>query len=421
MHSGKLTRALSGGVAFRIFSMGTGVITSAVLARSLGPTDFGFFSLITTIVAVLAVPTQFGLSQLSAREIALYVISLKHGLIRRFIRWTYGVNLGISIVLVTVYLLVGLSVNDVESRSQVLISAAAIYLMSLNQIRAGIMQGLGRVVESQLPDLFVRPALMLVFIFILVEELDLSLAIQLYVLALFLSTMFGGIMARYYLSKFPVTSLDSEVLNRGALYRSMLPLGGVAATQLINSNVDILMLGFMSTDENVGIYKIAIQFGTVVLFGERAVQLAVMPMISAKSKDIGEVRTITKKSSRLASVFSFTLLLLFVFLGEPIITYVLGKDYLQSHIILVVLALGYFISSLIGPGATVLTMMGYEKQALIGVGISLVVNVFLNIVFVWYFGVLGAAIATFCALLLSKLYMHYCVKSLLGISTGVWG
>lgn len=57
-------------IAIKVFGLGFSLLTAVVLARVLGPEQYGIYSYVLAIVSILAIPAMFGLPSLIVRETA---------------------------------------------------------------------------------------------------------------------------------------------------------------------------------------------------------------------------------------------------------------------------------------------------------------------------------------------------------------
>src|SRR5690554_7702772 len=57
-------------IAIKIFGLGLSLLTAIILARTLGPEQYGVYSYVLAIVSILAIPAMFGLPSWIVRETA---------------------------------------------------------------------------------------------------------------------------------------------------------------------------------------------------------------------------------------------------------------------------------------------------------------------------------------------------------------
>ena len=173
--------------------------------------------------------------------------------------------------------------------------------------------------------------------------------------------------------------------------------GGVYFTLLISTasmSVDVLLLRYFMNDRDVGIYSGGTRFTSIM---QGMLLLPLQPTL------LHYFSRLTNEKNRY-SLFYFSTKYLAVFIGvislllfgfsQPIVTFILGKGYLESINVLRVSSLYLFSISL----ATVWTpyLTSHNKPSLIGVFIliGLVINLGLDVILIPRWSYNGAAIAS---------------------------
>lgn len=88
-----LVKAATGSAGLRMVGMGFGFLVGIQLARALGTEGYGIYGLAMSVIALLMVPTEFGLPQLVVRETAANVTRGEWGKIRGLLAWSQRVSL----------------------------------------------------------------------------------------------------------------------------------------------------------------------------------------------------------------------------------------------------------------------------------------------------------------------------------------
>lgn len=404
-------------------------------ARFLGAEVYGKYSYFIAIVTVAAVLARLGFPLLLLRETAgvgvghhsacpaaikklwlfSFVVSAIAALIISFgVAWFYsskylvGYWYAYSLAGVTIFMLVAMS------------------------LLIGILQGLGGVIWSQFVEKIFKPAIIILVLLAGLYWRDLQVGSEWLVLcfniAAFMSVLF--LVRLVYTSSSPTlvglprdksdhVSRDDYKKWLGMSYM----LGGVLIFQVVNGNVDVLVLGALEDEHAVGVYKIALQGATLVIFALRAVNLVVMPEIvrAYRQKDMVGLQKVISKSTVFIAAVSIPVTLVFIVAGKHFLRIFFGEEFVAGYGVLVILSLGYVFVSLVGPVEMLLNMTGKEKQALGSMFIACVVNILLCLTLVPLLGINGAAIATAFSLLAWSAHMMYKVKLILGIDPTVFG
>ncbi|MGG5258051.1 flippase [Phycicoccus avicenniae] len=179
---------------------------------------------------------------------------------------------------------------------------------------------------------------------------------------------------------------------------------------------DTLILGHLTSAEDVGTYTVATRLVGLAIFVLNPINSAFVPSV-ARLHHLGDrdgVDLAYGAANRWIirlSVPAFILLL--VFPAELLGLF--GGGYAAAAAVTVVLAVGQLANAAAGPCGSVLNMTGLVRISLVDNVAALVLNVVLNLVLVPRFGVLGAAVAWTASLLLVNATKWLQVRRILGI------
>ena len=150
----------------------------------------------------------------------------------------------------------------------------------------------------------------------------------------------------------------------------------------------------MTTDD-AGIYFAAVKISTLIGVGITAMNIVVAPQISqhysaGKKSDLQGVITF---STRIIFALTLPAVLIVVFMGKWILSF-FGPEFTSAYPALVVLAIGQMVNAFSGSVGYITTMTGHERISSAVLGVSLGINILLNYIFIQYFDIFGAALAT---------------------------
>jgi O-antigen/teichoic acid export membrane protein len=189
--------------------------------------------------------------------------------------------------------------------------------------------------------------------------------------------------------------------------------------QLVNGRTDVLVLGLFRDDSEVGIYRVAVQLATMIIFGQQAVNAIQGPHV-AHLYASGDMKTLQKmitRSSRAVLTFSLPAVLMMCLFGDVIIRLAFGANYVAAYWPLVILSVGQLVNSSVGAVANVLNMTGHERDTTRIIMIGATMNVALNFALTPVLGMIGAAIATATGLVVWNLLMWRQAYKRTGIET----
>jgi len=93
-----------------------------------------------------------------------------------------------------------------------------------------------------------------------------------------------------------------------------------------------------------------------------------------------------------------------------------GEGYEDSYVTMVILLCGQFVNVFAGSVGYLLIVSKNEKYSFIGMGVSVVMNILLNILLIKDYGIEGVAIATAVSMAAWNLIMLYYLRKKTGIN-----
>lgn len=167
------------------------------------------------------------------------------------------------------------------------------------------------------------------------------------------------------------------------------------------TQVDSILIGYFRDANDVGVYAVAVLFAEILTLVPSAVQRVTVP-VTASMYGKGNVAGVRKLFfSTLRKSFLVTLLsaMAITFLAPTLIVLLFNEAYLSCYPSLLILLIGYIVSSsLIAVGAT-LSSIGKVRIPFRISAASTALNVVLNVVLTPTFGIEGAATATTVSML----------------------
>lgn len=408
----------------KVVSTTLSFLVAVVLARVLGAEGYGIYAYTLALVTLLALPAQAGLPNLVLRETARGMAQGRPDMVQGVWRWAAWATALLSVVLV-VLAAIGLLLwrgGRMELREWTLAWALALVpLVALGNLRGAALRGLGRIVAGQLPEFLIRPGLFLVLVlgFSVAGEGHLSApaVMALHVVAAAIAFAVGGWLLWQHMP--PTVRQSRPQFGGRAWLASTIPLALIAAMQTVNNQADILILGLFRPDEQVGVYRVAVQAATLASFGLQAVNTVVAPRFArlyAKG-DLERLQRLATASAQVVLGFNLAVTAFFIVFGKLVLRLVFGPDFLASYIPLLILLVGQFVNSAMGSVGFLLNMTGHERDTARGMAIAAIGNVTLNLFLVPRFGTTGAALATAITLIFWNILLWRSVRKRLGINS----
>ena len=183
-----------------------------------------------------------------------------------------------------------------------------------------------------------------------------------------------------------------------ALSRRIASVGSIFIVRRVSWNIDILLLTWLATVKQSGIfngaYSIVFSANMLPIF----VGLAFFPMISRMGVSARQqlIEGARRYLVRLA-ICAIPFLTLCYFWVEDVVLLLLGEHYLASIPILEVLVIDVLFSGIISVALYLFVAMDLQKLFLFAVSAGLIVNVALDLLLIPSYGALGAAYGTLAA------------------------
>lgn len=425
----RLAKGAAGTFGQKMANMVLMLLTSLLLARLIGVKEYGIYSYAQAWIALLVIPSVFGMDQLLVRNVAAYHAQAAWGLMSGLLRRTNQISLvsSLSLALLAIGSSWGLATFWGTGSDQLMTFWIALLLLPLTvlvKLRQAAMSGLHHVVTGQFPERIIQPIL---FIFLIcgtyqfwTQDLSASVAMGLKVFSIFLAFFIGAWML---MKTLPASVKEtSPIFQTSAWLKSALPLLLATGLHTVNGQVGVLMLGAIKGPREVGIYVVANRLAGLIAFFLAALNTALGPTI-AKLYAEGQITQLQKVITKAARVTLFLAIPVSVALMVFGYWFLLpfGKAFTEGQFALAILAVGQLVNVAMGSVALLLIMTGHERDAAMGVGTSVVLSVIFNGILIPFGGLNGAAAANSIALIFWNILLAIWVQKRLGIHSTALG
>lgn len=413
----------------RAASLGMTMVTSIVLARILGPADFGVYAFALSVVTIVGLPIHMGLPVLVLRETAKGVTHGEYGAVRGLWHWSHKriavFTLVVLAIAIPAMMFWGNMIAPEDEKSAIWVGLALVPLIAIAQLRGGAARGLQRPILGLMPDSIVRP-LGLVLLLSLAwhsgQTISPGIAMALHVVAAFAASILG-IYIVWKIAPRQLRSAKPELANRKMWTAALLPLALLAGVQVMMQNVNVVLLGFFAPPDQVGLFKIALSASALALIGLTAINTVLAPEF-VRLHALGNYALLQRKAAQSAIValaFAAPFAMLFLVLGKPIIELLYGAAYVDAYLALTILLVGALGNAFFGSCTTLLSLAGHERVALKVMSVALAIGVAINLLLTPLFGQIGAAIAASFAMLSWNTALAWSVWAKMGVDCSPFG
>lgn len=168
----------------------------------------------------------------------------------------------------------------------------------------------------------------------------------------------------------------------------------------IYTNLDTVMLGFMSTDVDVGYYNAAVKIKVILVSIVTSLGTVLLPRASyyIQQGKLKEFRKITEKALNFVVLLAMPLMLYFIYYAKEGIYFLSGSAYSGSIVPMQVIMPTLLLIGITNIlGIQILVPMGREKVVLYSEIVGAIVDVIINALLIPQYASTGAAIGTLIA------------------------
>ena len=411
---------------FRFGGLGLQFLTSVVIARILGVEAFGAYTYAFTWASIIGMMLTLGMSDLAVRELPLYLSQGRIAHLRGYLLTACGV-IALTTTMTALILLSLQNTGILELAPGWLLVSLMAGLHALILILSQSLNGFQRILTSQFIETIIRQLLYILLIaaaFVIGVMLSPKLLLQLALLgALPVIIIMSFIVYRSIRAAAAAQALPPapRAYEFRVWFAAAIPLLMTNFAQIMQSDLDTLMVGFLLTDADVGLYRVAARGAILVSIANMVALQLVGPMLSraiAQNDEKAAQKLLT--NAAVVSFLAGAALCLVFGIGAGLYTSLFGPEFSEAARPLQLLLIGQFLHVLVGPSALLLVMLRYERRVLIVNAIAVGMNFVLNLTLIGPLGIEGAAIATVSAAAFSAISFLIIVKSRTQYDPTIW-
>ncbi len=207
-------------------------------------------------------------------------------------------------------------------------------------------------------------------------------------------------------------------LSSGALVKTAWPLLFSGLMLYLLNWTDLIMLGMMVDEDEVGIYNIAYKIGTLGFLVIVTVNIIMMPKMAELygKGDLSGLKKYIHKYTRLIIFTTLPIVAGIVGLSSYILSF-FGEEAIAGQSTLIIISAGILFSAMCGNTDQILNMTGNEKVFRNITVVCFLANISLNYLLIPVYGINGAAIASVITNALLNVISLFYMKKRLGFYT----
>ena len=370
-----------------LYSMLSSLIIISLVARYLGPSDYGLINYCASVITIFTTLAGLGLENLIVSEIirnpdkegGYLGTALVMRLISSFI--SYPLILG---------LIAALNPGD----KTLLIVAAFQALGMVFQTYDVLVYWFRLKLKMKYVSIALVCAITVASVFRIILLVN-KATVEWFALAISVQAFVAGVVITAFFIKKKDVRLKVSAKDAGALLKISYNCIISSMSIIIYMEADKIILENMTDSAHVGIYSAAVLLATCWQFVPNALIDSSRPVVLEKRKiSYEEYIDQFKLIMGGVNLMSFIFALMMSCLGWVVIFVIYGSEYMDAFVPLIVLSWSSFIG-ISGYTRTIwITGEGlykYEKYFAVSAAI---LNIVLDVLFIWQFGIVGAAVAT---------------------------
>jgi O-antigen/teichoic acid export membrane protein len=388
--------------AIRIFSAFIAFVSQVLLARWMGSFEYGIFVLVWVTMIILGNLSCLGFHTSVIRFIPEYrergEMDELRGIMlasRLFVLVASSAIAAISAGLILLF------ADRIESYYVVpfLIGIFCLPMIALSDVVQGISRANAWAVSALSPTYIVRPVLIISFM---------AAALAMGYAPSARTALIAAVAATYATTLWQLATVTTRADRGIARGRRAIDLRGWILVSLpifliegfafMLTNADVLMVGIYLSPHDVAIYYAMAKTLALVHFVYFAVKAGVAARYAQFTHgDRKKLGDFARETVTWTFWPSLAMGLFVLAVGQPVLT-LFGPGFEEGYPYLFLLVAGVVVRSTVGPAESLLTMSGNQNVCAVLYGLTLALNVGLNVVLIPRMGLWGAALATSLAM-----------------------
>jgi len=400
LNQGVISTAKGGSVIMigRLFNYGCRFIITFILARSLGPEQYGMYNLAIIAATIGGGIALFGLDTTLMRYIAVMNSRKDRQGVWGAIQVGLSVPFLFSILISVILFALAYPIADKifhEPRLAPLLQIASLFVpfFTMSDILAGATRGFKNMRDTTIAQNIAQPSIRLILILTLaLLQLNVTQAI----IAFGLADLCASLILLFFLNKrFSLKrSLSSARRDTVEILNFSLPLWLSNLMMTFGRQIQVLMIGSLGSIWGAGIFSVASQvniFGNIV---HASLGISARPLI-AELHDQNrhkELAHLYQTATRWVVTLNLPFILIMVLFPYEVIT-LFGESFAEGATALSIMAIVNLVNVSTGMCAAILEMTGHTRLKLFNSAVRINVAFLANWLLIPRWGITGAALA----------------------------
>ncbi|MCX6273595.1 MAG: oligosaccharide flippase family protein [Bacteroidetes bacterium] len=419
-------------LVLRLFGMALLYGNQVLMARLMGVSEYGYYTVIMTWINFLVAFSIFGFDHSALRFFSTYYNKQEWARARGFLRLSFRIIALAAVVCMIAWFLFlwdkqqSVNIRDRYPRTY---SEAFLWAMFVIPLLAIIYQSSAifrsiHQIKLSLASVYVMLPLgisiaSVVYYKMNAGKMQVDGAVLMNLLVTFLVAMF--IIRKMKKRLRPKYGAEEPKYEAGLWFKTTVTFLAMNVLTLIIKQADILFVGHYFGPREAGIYSTAVKISALIPFGLSIVEYVYTPRISSMflKNDHKKLQEYISHAARIIVFITIPLAIALIFSGKYLLM-IFGKEFQSSYIPLIILIVGQLINALTGMVGALMTMTGNQNVYLMVYLAASFVDIILNITLVPRMGAVGAAIASAASIIVLNIFMYVLVRKRLGLKASIF-
>ena len=396
----RLLRGMSWAITGRALSVFFLFGINIILAKLLQPEQLGSYFIITSIMGIFILLTNFSFPIVSINKIAGYLATQEeHKILSIILKLLYLMLFNGIIIGILFYAFIGENIFykifkiDVDSITMIYISLN-IFASALINLIGGYYRGFH---DIRLASIFNLMPLVLFSLVLLIYLINFeSIGIEkIFLYLLFTKVITILVSAVVFKKKLYFNSQDKKVESLSDLLMTGAPITIANIILLVNYHGPLWIIGFIFDTDTVAIYGTALKIAIFIMLGYQLMSSVLHSTLAElyKHRNFETIQLLSQMAASILSITGVILFTLFALSGESILALTFGNHYVQAYGLLIVISLFYVIEVSFGISKTIFIITGHEKSLLVITLSMLLVRILLAVIMFENMELYGIALA----------------------------
>lgn len=384
------------------------IVTITLIPRYLGVEGYGQLNFIISFVGLFSIIGDLGLQTLIIKD-----ISKNPDKASEYFNNLFLFRIFIGFIFVFSVFIFSLFVKSPPTLEQIMIYAIGVVFFLLGNFNLAFLNGFQEIKYQALSDIVQKLIYTLGTIVVIILNYKLFGIIVASAVSSFFMFVFSFFAIKKFI-KIKRLNINKKYIKEKVILASPFILTSIF--WMIYFNIDRVFLTYFKGNYATGLYSISYTFIGFLLSILAIINTTFLPVLSNFSTDKPKLEAIVKKYLYLLYLFIIPVTIGGIYLAPKIISLVFGSQYLGGTLAFQLIMFFFLLNAIGVVNYYLLITNNLEKYSLKLLGLSAATNILLNLIFIPWLGIVGAAITTIISEIVIFIGSYIKIKAIIKIN-----